>query len=284
MLRGVALAAKCDAVLVVNATLRALPTWAFFRGKVLMQHHTTYEMPQPLSRAQALRERVRRTWIQRTPGVSVSPWVHSNLPAQTQVILNPAPLPFRSTNTVRTKDLDLLFAGRIVKEKGLDTLLEALSILAKSGVVLPLTVMGDGDQRHALQNLSRRLCVSEQITWLGELSRNDGARLMTRAQYVIIPSEYESYGMVAIEALTYGASLIMSDAGNLGALFAPYGISFRAGDPSDLARVLLCAAKGQMPRVQSPEMLLAGTSPEIVAQKYIEVMAGLSRGRQHATL
>ncbi len=121
----------------------------------------------------------------------------------------------------------VLFAGTLTPVKNVDVLLHAYASLVDPP---PLTIVGDGPLRTALEHLAAQLEVDARVLFLGVQGREEVARLMREARVLVIPSASEGYGMVAAEALACGTPVVASDVGGLprivtsaeaGALVAP---------------------------------------------------------------
>ena len=119
----------------------------------------------------------------------------------------------------------LLFVGRIDPVKGLDTLLEALHLLANRPHLALLVVGGtrpdapvtDVDELH-LRNLADELGIADRVRWLGPIDQDTLATYYSAADVCVVPSRYESFGLVALEALACGAALVASRVGGLPAI------------------------------------------------------------------
>jgi D-inositol-3-phosphate glycosyltransferase len=115
----------------------------------------------------------------------------------------------------------LLFVGRIDPVKGLDTLLEAIALLRDRPGLQLLVAGGAGsaqvaepDEAH-LRGLARRLGVADRVLWLGPVEQERLPLYYSGADVVVVPSRYESFGLVALEALACGAALVASRVGGL---------------------------------------------------------------------
>ncbi len=136
------------------------------------------------------------------------------------------------------RDMDLpadgvlsLFVGRIDPIKGIDILIEAFSRTAQGwGTASPspkLVLVGgeigaDGrpvGDLAAVEADARRLGIADDIVFLGSRPQEDLATLYQAVDFVVIPSRYESFGLVAIEAMASGTPVIASRAGGL-----PYSV------------------------------------------------------------
>jgi D-inositol-3-phosphate glycosyltransferase len=117
----------------------------------------------------------------------------------------------------------LLFVGRIEPLKAVDTILEALRILRQNcqpvyEQVHLMIVGGDpaSDPEIAeLRQLAQRLGVEEAVTFAGAREQAELPALYRAASAVIMPSDYESFGMVALEAMASGTPVIASAVGGL---------------------------------------------------------------------
>jgi glycosyltransferase involved in cell wall biosynthesis len=103
-----------------------------------------------------------------------------------------------------------LFVGRLSQEKGIVTMLEAFK---NSHSSLPLKIIGDGPLNDVVREIANQ---DNTIEWLGYRDKEEVRRLMQNAAVLVFPSEcFESFGRVAIEAMSVGTPVIAS---NLGAL------------------------------------------------------------------
>jgi glycosyltransferase involved in cell wall biosynthesis len=100
----------------------------------------------------------------------------------------------------------LLFTGRVVYQKGLDVLLQALSKLAR----LPweLTIVGDGPQREPLVSQARELHIEERVHFAGWLGRAEIIRQYQQANLFVFPSRHEGMPNAVLEAMASGLPVI----------------------------------------------------------------------------
>lgn len=133
-------------------------------------------------------------------------------------------------------DRRIVFVGRITTEKQVDVLIRAFARLDPAlGVTLEL--VGDGDQRPALERLAGELGVRERVTFHGRTSDEDLRAALTRASVFAIASIAELQSIATMEAMASGLPIVAADAvalphlvhdGENGYLFAP-------GDVEELA-------------------------------------------------
>lgn len=123
----------------------------------------------------------------------------------------------------------ILFVGRIEPLKGVDTLIRAMSRLDSTKVGRPvhLAIIG-GDPEASpldmsaemtkLQQLCDNLGLDQSVIFLGKRRQDTLPYYYSAAEVVVMPSHYESFGMVALEAMACGTPVIASDVGGLGLL------------------------------------------------------------------
>ena len=108
----------------------------------------------------------------------------------------------------------VLFVGRLVPQKGVGTLLEALAALRRRSSAR-LVVVGDGQLELFLQRMARNLGCSDRVDFAGWARGDELIRSYQRAQFVVMPSWYEPFGIVALEAMACGRPVIASATGGL---------------------------------------------------------------------
>jgi len=122
----------------------------------------------------------------------------------------------------------VLFVGRIERLKGIDTLLEAMAIVVRDfpnwqEEICVCIVGGDTSEDSAvldkemerLQDLRAELGIADLVTFLGAQAQDALPDHYSAADVVVMPSYYESFGMVALEAMACGTPVIASQVGGL---------------------------------------------------------------------
>jgi D-inositol-3-phosphate glycosyltransferase len=148
----------------------------------------------------------------------------------------------------------LLFVGRIERLKGIDTLLEATAHLVAEGGHDDLRVLivggdiesnrADNPELRRLQTLTEELGLTDRVEFLGSQSQAELPHYYAAADVTVMPSHYESFGMVALESMACGTPVIASRVGGLAALVkdGETGFLVPAEAPIELAnriRILL---------------------------------------------
>jgi glycosyltransferase involved in cell wall biosynthesis len=126
------------------------------------------------------------------------------------------------------------FVGRLTRQKGVDVLLRAFAQVEKQIPSARLVLAGDGPDRQALVNLAQSLGL-QQVMFLGW--RTDAANLMADMDLLVIPSRWEGFGLVALEAMALGKPIVASRISALPEIIAPEetGLLVAPGDPDALA-------------------------------------------------
>lgn len=110
----------------------------------------------------------------------------------------------------------IYFVGRLVREKGVDVLIQALiSVLP----VFPNTktvISGRGPMLELLKRLAEEYGIADSLLFTGFVTDEERNRLLATADITVLPSLYEPFGIVALEAMAAAAPLIVSDVGGLG--------------------------------------------------------------------
>jgi glycosyltransferase involved in cell wall biosynthesis len=128
------------------------------------------------------------------------------------------------------------FAGQLLVEKGVDTLLVALSELQAAGVPFEARLAGRGRAEGDFKALAASLKLTG-VEFLGHI--DSVPALFAWAEVVVAPSRWaEAFGLVAAEAMATGAVVVSSDAGGLPEVVGDAGRVFPTGDAAALARVL----------------------------------------------
>jgi glycogen(starch) synthase len=131
----------------------------------------------------------------------------------------------------------VLLVGRLVYEKGFQLALEALPGLIGRLANVRFLVAGSGTHELALKRLASELGLMEHGTFLGWIGDDVLHSLYRIADLTVVPSIYEPFGLVALEAMASGCPCIVADTGGLREVVPTpdVGLRFRASDPRSLA-------------------------------------------------
>ena len=144
----------------------------------------------------------------------------------------------------------LLFVGRIEPLKGLDVLLEAICIMHQNEVLKEnpfcLAIIGGDAEESAehedieisrIKALTEKYGLRDLVTFLGQKNQDSLPYYYSAAEAVVVPSQYESFGMVALEAMACGTPVVASHVGGLAYLVQDgvTGFTVPVDDPAELA-------------------------------------------------
>ncbi|MDR2712265.1 MAG: glycosyltransferase family 4 protein, partial [Clostridiales bacterium] len=111
------------------------------------------------------------------------------------------------------KELILLFAGKLTAVKGLDILLSTAQKYEKLQPGNIITVIaGTGEKKEELLQLKEELKL-ESVYFIGHRNQNELRRLYSNADIFVMPSRYEAFGLVALEAMACGLPAVASNVG-----------------------------------------------------------------------
>lgn len=141
--------------------------------------------------------------------------------------------------------LHLLAIGRLVAIKGFDVAIKAMPLANQNGSVADLLIVGDGPERQRLERLADSLKTGRAVRFAGSVDNAKVFEHLRNADALIVPSAFEPYGVVVLEALAHGRPVLASDE-VIAAIDRGDGtgaIRFhRAGDAEELAGQIVALA------------------------------------------
>jgi glycosyltransferase involved in cell wall biosynthesis len=140
--------------------------------------------------------------------------LRTELHAKTPVAIVPNGIDVQSIFELEpaTDASDIVYVGRLMTNKNLQLLIEALAVLKSRGRNLRCTVIGDGPERNRWKRLAKKLGVEKQIAWLGIVEKSDDVyRHMKASRVFVLPSDREGFGIVALEANACGIPVLTLD-------------------------------------------------------------------------
>jgi glycosyltransferase involved in cell wall biosynthesis len=138
----------------------------------------------------------------------------------------------------------VLFVGRLVHEKGVHVLVNAVpKVLEK--VNAKFIIVGNGYMKEQLSNLTKNIGLSHKVLFTGFVDDETLRKLQKCADVSVVPSLFEPFGIVALEAMAANSPLVVSDTGGLSEIVEHdvTGVKVYADNPDSLVwgitRVLL---------------------------------------------
>lgn len=108
-----------------------------------------------------------------------------------------------------------LCLGRLTYEKAYDVAIQAFALCVKKIPDARLIVIGEGAEELQLKSLSLSLGIADRIDWRSSLNQAECFKILKTVSAVLIPSQYESFGLVALEAGLFGKPVIATAVGGL---------------------------------------------------------------------
>jgi glycosyltransferase involved in cell wall biosynthesis len=112
---------------------------------------------------------------------------------------------------VETKDLKILYVGQLISRKGVQQLVEACSILTAKGLTnYSLTIVGDGEEKAALEAAASQWGIDHQVIFTGWLDYSEIGKYFKSADAFVLPTFEDTWGAVVLEAMAFGAPVVCS--------------------------------------------------------------------------
>ena len=171
----------------------------------------------------------------------------------------------------------ILYVGRIEPLKGLDIMLEAVSLLegcAETRLVIVGGSLEEDAELERLKGLSESLGIENKVTFTGSVPQEMLPDFYSAADVFVLPSYYESFGLVALEAMACGTPVVASRVGGLNTFIKQgetgYLIPWRCPEPFAqrlemlLANPVLKDSMGRAARAQAQEMSWSGVADHLL--------------------
>ncbi|OGC76994.1 MAG: hypothetical protein A2145_03630 [candidate division Zixibacteria bacterium RBG_16_40_9] len=135
----------------------------------------------------------------------------------------------------------IIYLGRIKKYKSVDDLIKAMPKVLEKIPEAELLIVGDGDYKPVLEKLVKDSKLSDKVTFMGYVSKEQKVKLLQKAWVSVYPSLKEGWGLTNIEANACGTPVIASDVPGLRDSVLPgkSGLLFDYGNIENLASVLI---------------------------------------------
>ena len=143
------------------------------------------------------------------------------------------------------KDFDtnptIVFAGRLVKEKGVDQLLKSFALICKEKTNVTLKIAGEGSEESNLKALSKSLNIDGQVQFLGNVTQEKMHKEFASAWVQVIPSIWnEPFGLTVIESMQRGTPVVAAKNGGISELIINESTGFLTQtDENEMAKTIL---------------------------------------------
>lgn len=184
--------------------------------------------------------KLKKIWISHANQIlAVSEALKNKCATNAEVIENPFRAEiFKMYNGV-SRDLDFVFLGRLVSDKGIDLAIRAIKELHNKKKYFKLTIIGIGEEEVKLKQLVDELGILKYVDFKGQVLGEELARLLNQHKFILVPSRWEEpFGMVAIEAMACGCIPIVSQSGGLPEAVGNAGLIFQKNNLNDLVATM----------------------------------------------
>jgi glycogen synthase len=193
------------------------------------------------------------------PGVDLEEWAHPDRDSAASLGL--------------PSEYDL-FVGRVAANKGLADLVRAVASVPEPER-RPLVIMGaDWGERAPLESLIARLGLAHRVTFLGHVGERSTYRAVIRGAHAfVLPSEWEAYGFVLLEAMVAGVPIVATSVGAVPEVLegGRFGRLVAYGDPEGLALALRSVsrdAEGTRTRVSAARAHIQGRDWSVCSERF----------------
>ena len=189
----------------------------------------------------------------------------------------------------------ILFVGRIVPLKGIENLLKAMTYLDKMGKIKLVVIGGDEDGQAEIQrlkSLSRSLMIHESVIFLGLVKQGMLPFFYNAADLCVVPSYYESFGLVVLESLACGTPVVSTKVGGGESVIrhGETGYVVMDNDPCRLADMIALLLSTSKKNTECAEAIRASVTEyswsnitEAIIEVYRSVLRDFSAGAYEGT-
>jgi glycosyltransferase involved in cell wall biosynthesis len=183
-------------------------------------------------------------WVDRfiSPSRHLAGWMERSLGVEGVIhIPNFAPGPRGGVGRPVDHPKNLVFAGRLSREKGVDVLLRSMPVVASRHPEVRLVIAGDGPERSELERLADESGAGQVVRFAGPLEPDALGRLYADAGLVVLPTLWmENCPVSILEAFAHGRAVVGTRIGGVPELIddGRTGVLFERGNHRELSAVL----------------------------------------------
>jgi glycosyltransferase involved in cell wall biosynthesis len=266
----------CDLFFQNNISLRSLIPALIVRKPMVVVHQTWLQNTRG---GVGWNNRIKHGLLRCVTNVAISKEVADGISAHSFVIGNPYDDRIFRLVPNLAREKNLVFVGRLVSDKGVDVLLQALKLLQSDKLFPDLTIVGSGPEEENLQRLAAELGLDRQLIFAGQKSGVALAEILNRHRILVVPSRWaEPFGVVALEGIACGCVVVGSEKGGLKEAIGPCGLTFENGNIRALADQLKRLLNDQNLQAKLRDRVaehLVKFQPDAVAAAYLRLMRKL---------
>ena len=193
-----------------------------------------------------LRDRLKHFLTRFATNIAISQPIAGLLTVPSTIIGNPYRDELFRRDRLATRHLDLIFVGRLVRDKGADILINALWLLRERNFRPELTIVGNGPELDELRRTVDRFRLAGQVAFVGTQTGKALVELLNRHRVIVVPSRWqEPFGLVALEGVACGCRAIVAESGGLLEAAGPLAVVFEHERGAALAAAIEHTLKEQ---------------------------------------
>jgi glycosyltransferase involved in cell wall biosynthesis len=146
----------------------------------------------------------------------------------------------RSKWNVKEGERLITAVGRLTSQKGFDDLIKAYPMVRRAIPSSRLLIVGDGYMRGELESLAEQENVRGSVTFAGFVSESDLVGALRASDAVVVPSRFEPFGIIALEAMAAGVPIVVSRVGGLAEIVEDRvdGMEVEPNNPPSIAEAI----------------------------------------------
>lgn len=203
-----------------------------------------------------------------------------------RIMVQPMPVKLEQLERISRGGGGVVTVGRLVSQKRIDIVLEAVARLRRQGRMLRLTVIGDGPERARLEACARELDIESVTRFVGAVRPGELAEAVGDADVFAFPAHGEGLGLAAAEALMLGVPVVACLDGGGVTDIVPRSGAGRLVPPNDVASFaraideLISDPGTRAVAAETGRLLRRRLDPDYVAQTYEELYARVAPDRK----
>jgi alpha-maltose-1-phosphate synthase len=180
--------------------------------------------------------------------------------------------------------INILYLGRMEEAKGVPVLIDAFKIISKSYENAKLILVGDGPSLNSHRMLAHQYGLENKIIFAGHQNQEMTSYYYSLADIFVHPAIFnEPFNLTLLEAMGHQVPILVSDVGSLKKIVKDAGISFRKGDPKDLASKLILVIENKHKLIElskRSKQVLSEYDDQLVFKAILEVYNEAKEGRR----
>ncbi|BAZ02148.1 group 1 glycosyl transferase [Tolypothrix tenuis PCC 7101] len=143
----------------------------------------------------------------------------------------------------KNEEFHIGFLGRLVPEKGVDTIFGAARLLKEKGLNTRIIICGSGSYEEVLKQEAQKQQIADLVVWRGSVRHEQAPEAISKFDVLVLPSLTaatwkEQFGHVLIEAMAMGVPVVGSSSGEIANVIARSDLVFPEGESAGLATIL----------------------------------------------